>query len=306
MSASVAASNGSACFPLVAKVLEGVQQRGRGVAGIPAAAALNGGAPAAPAVGAGAVRLGQGLKTRGQGFDLEGIDQRLSLGPVATGHEGVVGQFKVDAGGPQRVGPPLRLVEIHLPAKGQPGRHAHVAQVQRLVEEVKAVVRTTTADELEAGAAGFPVVPGLETFARFHRREDMDQAGMAPVFFQDSRHALFLAQAFAFEGFDFQSGLAGQEEGGVAHLLAKGFGEDFQIKAADVQVMESKGHGLGMGKLHQSAGEDEPVVATQNPVDLIRVAVEELDLRSRVARTFAFMLPLLHKLLVPATPATPG
>jgi hypothetical protein len=105
------------------------------------------------------------------------------------------------------------------------------------------------------------------------------------------RDTVFFAQTFAFEVFDFQSSLAAQCDGVIAHLLAQGFGEAFQIKAADVQVMEPKGQGFGLGDVDQGAGRDEAVVTTRDAVDRIGVAVEELGLEKKSGANFRIHAP---------------
>ena len=75
-------------------------------------------------------------------------------------------------------GPPIMPVEVDLQPAGQPGRHAHVAQAQFLVEEVEIVMQAFVVVGLQEGSPRRFVVPRLVSRAGLHDREDMPQTGV--------------------------------------------------------------------------------------------------------------------------------
>ncbi|MBE0545034.1 MAG: hypothetical protein IH623_27155 [Verrucomicrobia bacterium] len=66
----------------------------------------------------------------------------------------------------------------------------------------------------------------------------------------------------------------------VAHLIAQRFGEELQIKAADVVPPQPALHGTGMADIGQRAGDDDAIPAAKDADDLVGVALsQQFDLR---------------------------
>ena len=79
-------------------------------------------------------------------------------------------------------------------------------------------------------------------------------------------------------------------------------GEDAQIKATDVQTAKLGGHGVGMPHIDEQAGDDETVVAAENPLDVPDVTVQQFGFEITGGSDFGVHPPASPKLLVPATP----
>ena len=103
----------------------------------------------------------------------------------------------------------------------------------------------------------------------------MDQARMATALFENLGDPCFFAEPLAFQILDFQASLTGQPEGIVAHLIPQRFGEDPQIKAADVPMTQLSRHRVGMPHIDEHPSEDEAVVAAEGPLDVLGVAVQQ-------------------------------
>jgi hypothetical protein len=135
-------------------------------------------------------------------------------------------------------------------------------------------VPTTTARKFESRPTALLVVPGFETFARFPGGEDVDQAGMTTALCEDLGDPFFRTETFAFQILNFQTGLAGQQDGVVAHLITQRFGQDTQIKAADVQMTKLGGDGIRMPDIDEHARDDQTVVAPEHTNELIGIPIQ--------------------------------
>ena len=103
----------------------------------------------------------------------------------------------------------------------------------------------------------------------------MHQTGMAATLFKNLRAPGFFAQPLTFQILDFQTGLPGQQEGVVAHLIPQRFGEDAPIKTAEVAVTQLRRQGVGMSHIDEHTCDDEAVVAAERPLDVFGVAVQQ-------------------------------
>src|SRR5215475_6124921 len=80
-------------------------------------------------------------------------------------------------------------VAIELQAERTPSRHAHIDQAQLGVDEVEVIVQAFTGSRAQESAMGLFAMPGLVGGTRFHRRDDMHQAGMVAACGQQPRAA---------------------------------------------------------------------------------------------------------------------
>src|SRR6201987_1507888 len=90
-------------------------------------------------------------------------------------------------------GNPAMPVAIKLEAERTPCRHAQIDQAQFGVDEVEVVVQAFAGIRPQEGAMRLFVVPGLVGVAGFHRRDDMDQAGMVAAYGKYLGEKVFLA-----------------------------------------------------------------------------------------------------------------
>jgi len=99
--------------------------------------------------------------------------------------EDVVSEGEADPSGGELAGQPAMSVAIELEAKRAPSRHAQIDQPQLGVDEVEVIMQALAAVRPQEGAMRALVVPGLVAVTGFHRRDDMDEAGMIAT---DGKH----------------------------------------------------------------------------------------------------------------------
>jgi len=90
----------------------------------------------------------------------------------------------------------------------------------------------------QEGAMGVLVVPRLVAVAGFHRRDNMDQAGMVAA---DRKHLgddVLLANVVLGNVFDGNARSACQRGGAVAHSITKRFGKSRIVKDPDLPRRE--------------------------------------------------------------------
>src|SRR6266404_8116010 len=177
------------------------------------------------------------------------------------------------------------------------GRHPGLVHVFSAMESCKCFKpwhdkKTAKTGLKLTGLSGLLVMPRLETFAGFHRRKNMHQAGVASAFFQNLGDAIFLSQPPPFKVFDFQSRLAGHQDRIVTHLITQRFGKQLKIETTDVQRVEPSPQYIRMRHVDQRAGNNHPIVTAENPVDLIGVTFQQLGLETEGRTHFRIHAPI--------------
>jgi hypothetical protein len=86
----------------------------------------------------------------------------------------------------------------------------------------------------QEGAMPLFVVPGLVGVAGFHRRDDMDQAGMVAAHGEDLGDDVFLANVLLGKVFDGDASRTGHFGSAVAHANTKRFGKSRIVEDPDL------------------------------------------------------------------------
>ena len=192
-------------------------------------------------------------------------------------------------------------VAIELEAERTPCRHAQIDQAQLGVDEVEVVVQALAGIRPQEGAMRLFVVPGLVGIAGFHRRDDMDQAGMVAAHGKYLGDDVFLANVLLGNVFDGDAGRTGQFGSAVAHAITKRFGKSRIVEDPDLPRKKKTRHSLRVAGPGQRAGDDDPVVAGEHPGEALAVTLRQQSLHPspRLPASPAFILSCL----VPALPA---
>src|SRR6266478_4795540 len=132
-------------------------------------------------------------------------------------------------------------VAIELEAERTPRRHAQIDQAQLGVDEVEVVVQAFAGIRPQEAAMRLFVVPRLVGVAGFHRRDDMDQAGMV-----------------------------------AAHAITKRFGKSRIVEDPHLPRRKKPRHSLRIAGPGQRAGDDDPVVAGEHPGEALAVTLRQL------------------------------
>ena len=153
----------------------------------------------------------------------------------------------------------------------------------------------------QEGAVRLLVVPGFVAVAGFHRRDDMDQAGMVAAGGKHLGDDVLLAEVVLGNVFDDNASSTRQLGGAVAHSIAKWFGKSRIIEDPDLSRRKKSRHSLRIAGARQRAGDDDPVVAGEHPGE-----APVVTLRQRLSQP-PLLLPAspasILAYLVPASPA---
>ena len=112
------------------------------------------------------------------------------------------------------------------------------------------------------------VVPGLERGTGFHRREDVDQAGVITALGDDRLDSLLLPEVVAPDELDDQPALLGEFLGVSTDLLSEGLGEQRVVEEANAIDPQVSRHGLGMADISECARDHHSVKAGQGTTNL--------------------------------------
>src|SRR6202048_696157 len=145
------------------------------------------------------------------------------------------------------------------------GRHAQIDQAQLGVHEVEVVMEAFAGIRPQEGAVRLLVVPGLVAVAGFHRRDDMDQAGMVAAGGKHLGDDVLLAEVVLGNVFDDNATSTRQLGGAVAHSIPKRFGKSRIVEDPDLLRRKKSRHSLRIAGARQRAGDDDPVVAGEHP-----------------------------------------
>ena len=212
-----------------------------------------------------------------------------------------VGKGETDPGGSELAGQPAMPVAIELEAERTPCRHAQIDQAQFGVDEVEVVVQAFAGIRAQEGAMRLFVVPGLVGVAGFHRRDDMDQAGMVAAHGKYLGDDVFLANVLLGNVFDGDASRTGQFGSTVAHAITKRFGKSRIVEDPDLPRRKKPHHPLRIAGPGQRAGDDDPVVAGEHPGEAPAVTLcQKLPQAPLPVRVFPTSI---LSCLVPASPA---
>jgi len=92
------------------------------------------------------------------------------------------------------------------------------------------------------------VVPWLVARAGFHRRQDVNEAGVVTAPSEDLLDARLFAQAALAHELDLDAGLLGELLGVAPHLLAQRLGKTRVVEDADAVRVQVRGHAGGVGQ----------------------------------------------------------
>src|SRR6202043_4162423 len=219
--------------------------------------------------------LGVPIEDATQHVGREAIGKGLRALPVVDAQESVVGQGETDPGGGELAGQPAMPVAIELEAERTPCRHAQIDQTQFGVDEVEVVVQAFAGIRPQERAMRLFVVPGLVGVAGFHRRDDMDQAGMVAAHGKDLGDDVFLANVLLGNVFDGDASRTGQFGSAVAHAITKRFGKSRIVEDPDLPRRKKPHHPFRIAGPGQRAGDDDPVVAGEHPGEALAVTLRQ-------------------------------
>ena len=148
------------------------------------------------------------------------VGERLRTRPVVDVDKGVVGGGESDAFRGKLAREPAVAIAIELQAERCPGRHPQIDQSEIGIHEVEIVVQALAAIGPHIGLVGGLVVPGLIGIAGFHRRNDMDEAGMIATACEHFGDHLFFADVALGDVLDRDPGLCCQRRGALPHPIA--------------------------------------------------------------------------------------
>ena len=245
--------------------------------------------------------LGVPIEDAMQHVGREAIGKGVCALPVVDAQEGVVGKGETDPGGGELAGQPAMPVAIELEAERTPRRHAQIDQAQFGVDEVEVVVQAFAGIRPQEGAMRLFVVPGLVGVAGFHRRDDMDQAGMVAAHGKYLGDDVFLANVLLGNVFDGDASRTGQFGSAVAHAITKRFGKSRIVEDPDLPRRKKPHHPLGIAGPGQRAGDDDPVVAGEHPGEALAVTLRQ-QMPQPLLPLATSPVPILSS-LVPAWPA---
>ena len=228
------------------------------------------------------------------------VGQGLRALPIGDPDKGVVGHDKVDAGGGELTRQPAVAVAVELKAKGTPSRHTQIDEAELGIHEVEIVVKALSAVRAQEGPVRLLVVPRLIAVAHLHRRDDVHQARMRPARRQNLGHDIFLTDIVLRDVLNRNAGRGGQRCRRLAHPVAQRRGKlRGIIKDPDTARLEYFGHPLGEARSRQRAGDDNAVVARQNPGEPIMVPIRQKRRHVPLHPAASCYLPSL----APASPA---
>src|SRR5215472_16777024 len=207
----------------------------------------------------------------------EAVGEGLRPGPVVDAQEDIVGKGEADPGGGELPGQPAMAIAVEV------------------------VVQASAAIRPQEGAVRLLVVPGLVAVAGFHRRDDMDEAGMLAADGEHFGDDVFLADVALGNVLDGNAGSTRQFSGALAHAIAKRFGKSRIVEDPDLPCRKKCCHPVRVAGAGQGTGDNDPVVARKHAGEALAVTLGE-QLRQ---------LPLPHptsaaSILSCLVPAWPG
>ena len=176
------------------------------------------------------------------------VGQGLRALPVVNAQKGVVDKLEADPSGSELAGQPAMSVAIELQAERTPSRHAHIDQAQLGVDEVEVIVQAFTGSRAQESAMGLFAMPGLVGGTRFHRRDDMHQAGMVAACGQHLGNHVLLADVAVGNVLDGNAGSRSQLGGALAHTVTKRLGKSRIVEDTDLPSRKKCRHSLRIAR----------------------------------------------------------
>ncbi len=129
---------------------------------------------------------------------------------------------------------------------------------------------------LEEGLPAPLVVPGLVGGAGFHRREDVDQAGVLAPGGEELLDPLLLPEILgAPHELDREAGLLGEPLGLDPNLVPERLGPAGVVEEPDLLGAQVRRHGPCVAEIGERAREHHPVEAGEHRTDLVGVSFNE-------------------------------
>jgi len=203
------------------------------------------------------------------------VRQLLGAHPVVDAHEGVVGRREGDAFRRQLARQPAVAIAIELQAERGPGRHSQIDQPEIGIHEVEIVVQALAAVRAQIGLVRPLVVPRLVGVAGFHRRNDMDQAGMVAALFQHFRDHRFLADMTLGDVLDRDRGFLRQRRRALPHAIAQRRGKLRVIENPNLVGVKKPRHPLRVARPRKRSRHHHPVITGQNTRNPLLVALRQ-------------------------------
>ena len=217
------------------------------------------------------VLLRQFVEAQMQGLHLELARQLIGDVVIGDMNESVIQGLKSDAVFPQLMGQPGVSVEIELQPKWTPGRDAQVAQSKLLVDEIEIIGHALAAVRLQICLAARFVMPGTIRSARLHCAKDMHQSRLLAAFFQDLLHPVFFTKVFLAHVLDLQALGFCQRLRILSNAFSQGLGKFGVVEDADSVFIQIMGHSSRIAPVLQTACDHNPIIATQDPVQLLTI-----------------------------------
>ena len=193
---------------------------------------------------------------------IERLVQAGRLQGVGDVQEGVVGHREGHARRRQLPRQPGMTVDVDLQRKRRPGRHAHVAQAERFIDEVEGVIQALARGRFEQGVARGLLEPGPVGGAGLQGGEAVDQAGVVSTRGEDCLDPVLLAKRLvAADQLDGNAGLARQMFGVCPQRLVQGLRALGVVKQADTLVAERPRHGRAPVITTRSKHESTPEIS---------------------------------------------
>src|SRR5512139_428979 len=206
-----------------------------------------------------------------QRFDIELLGDFVGKGVIGDVNESIIHHFVSDAAFLQLVRQPIVSVEVELQVEGTPGRNAQIAQPQLLVHEVKIVGHTFAAVWLQIRLACRFVMPRTIRGARLHSTQDMYQSRLFTTFLQDLMNVVFFAKILLANKLDLHTAGFCQHFRIRAHTFSQGLRKFGVIKDPNPVLIQIMGHALVITEGLQTAGEHNPIIATQNTIQFFSI-----------------------------------
>lgn len=163
-------------------------------------------------------------------------------------------------------------VTVELQAEWTPGRHPQRAKSQILVNEVDGIVQAFAVVRFQIRLVGLLVMPGLVAAARLHRPQNADYAGLFAALHQDFLDPIFLPETLPAAHELNLDGVVGRDTFHVlAQRLAQRLGPLGIVEDPDAVGVKIACDPAGVAPTRHRPLDNDPVVARQNPGDLILI-----------------------------------
>src|SRR5438128_106542 len=218
------------------------------------------------------VAVGKPVQFSVQHFHPELVGQFLRLFEVGDPAEGVIQHPVFDVVFAHLARQNTVAIAVELQPEWTPRRHPQRAQPQILVDEVDVVVQAFAIVWLQVGLVILLVVPRLIAAAWLHGGKNANHARLFAAFRQDLLDPILLAETLlAPHELDLDA-VVGRD---TLHVLPKRLPQRLGplgvVEDPDLVFVKIVGHPAGVAPARHCPLDDDPVVAAENPSDLVFV-----------------------------------